>query len=64
MANEKVCVDAKALGSILGALIGPSYLVRELQAITNLPGHDCPIKKVIKDYNEGVAILNEMANDS
>lgn len=51
----KVLVDAKALREILSALTGPGYLVRELQAITDLPGHDCPIKLLIQQFNEQVS---------
>lgn len=50
--NEKVLVNAKALREVLQALVGPGHLIRELLVISNLPGHDCPIKQLIKDYNE------------
>lgn len=53
--RQQVLVDAKALREVLMALMGPGHLVRELQAITNLPGHDCPIKLLIKQYNEQVS---------
>lgn len=45
-----VTVDADALAQILSAINGPSYLVRELQAIRSLG--DSPIDLLIKQYNE------------
>ena len=51
---DKVSVDAKALREVLIALTGAPHEIRELQAITNLTGHDCAIKKLVKEFNEQV----------
>lgn len=47
---ETVTVDAKALEEVLGALSGPDYLIRELQAIRVLG--NSPIDKLIAQFNE------------
>lgn len=52
--DRKVIVDAKALREILTALQGPPHLIRELIAISNLQGHDCPIKKLVAQFNRQV----------
>ena len=49
----KIPVDADALHSVLQALIGPSHLIRELQATRDNPpilvGN--PIDTLIREYN-------------
>ncbi len=51
---ETVNVDAKALKSVLGALIGPAHHIRELIAIQNLPGDESDINKLVRQFNEAV----------
>jgi hypothetical protein len=51
---KTVTVDANALQQVLQALNGPSHLIRELISIRNLPGHDCPITRLIEEYNAAV----------
>lgn len=55
---DTVTVDASALRKVLESLHGPDYLIRELQAISNLPGYDCPIKKLTSQYNDAVERYN------
>lgn len=47
-----VTVDADALREILQAIIGPGYLIRELQAIRSLG--DSPIDKLLEQYKEQI----------
>lgn len=49
----KVQVSAKALHRVLGALVGPSHYIRELQATRNLPGEN-PINTLIDEYNAAI----------
>ena len=58
---ETVTVNADALRQILQALNGPPHYIREIQAIRNLPGHDCPITRLTEEYNEAVRKHNESA---
>jgi len=52
----KFSVDAEALGQVLMALTGPGHLIRELQAIRNLP--DNPISTLISQFNEQTRLHN------
>lgn len=47
---ETVTVDAKALRQVLQALIGPDYLIRELQVIRQLG--NSPIDLLVTQFNE------------
>jgi hypothetical protein len=53
---ETITVNAKALKEVLQALNGTAHHIRELQAIRNLPGYDCPIKKLTDEYNAAIEI--------
>jgi len=55
---KTVEVDAKALSSVLTALIGPSYLIRELIVVSNLPGGDNAINLLVTQYNKAVEVYN------
>jgi hypothetical protein len=50
----KITVSARALHQVLGALVGPSHYIRELQATRNLPGIENPINTLIEEYNAGI----------
>ena len=51
----KVMVSARALHQVLGALVGPSHYLRELQATRNLPlGEPNPINTLIDQYNAAI----------
>lgn len=50
--KSTVEVNREALRKVLNALVGPSYAIRELQAIRDLP--DSPITQLINDYNKTV----------
>jgi len=55
--EEKICVTASALRTILQSLVGPEYLIRELQAIRNiedLTGKKNPINILVEEYNAWV----------
>lgn len=54
MSELKVLVSAKALHSVLGALVGPSHYIRELQATRSLPGGNNPINTLIDEYNAAI----------
>lgn len=56
---ETVTVNANALRQILEALSGPPHHMRELLVISDLPGHDCPIKRLVNEYNDAVEKYNE-----
>lgn len=58
---ETVTVNADALRKILQALNGPPHHIRELQAIRNLPGYDCPITLLTEEYNAAVHEHNKEA---
>ena len=47
-----VTVDASALRQVLRALIGPPYLIRELQATRGPLFTDNPIDLLVKQFNE------------
>jgi len=47
-ADEMVLVNRKHLINLVNALRGPAHYVSEFQAISNLPGHDCPIKSMVR----------------
>ena len=49
-----VTVNAVALRRVLVALSGPSYLIRELQAINSPSVPDNPIGILIKEYNDSL----------
>lgn len=49
---NKVLVDAEALMQVLNALVGPSYLIRELQAMRSPIIPDNPIDTLIKDFHD------------
>lgn len=53
MMTKTVTVDADALRRILQALIGPGYLIRELQAIRSLG--NSPINKLMEQYKEQIS---------
>lgn len=59
---KTVTVDAKALLSVLQALLGPPHRIRELQATRSLPdilSEDMhPINQLIADYNAAVEAHN------
>ena len=52
---KTVTVDAEALRTILQALIGPPYYIREIQAASDIRGEECPITKLREQYNTAVA---------
>lgn len=52
MKEQTIEVDAEALFQLLQAVNGPAHYILELKAISTLPNHDCPIKKLIKQYND------------
>lgn len=58
---EKVTVSANALYQVLNALIGESYLIRELQATRDKPpilvGN--PIDTLISEFNSSVDAYNK-----
>jgi len=56
---DKVTVSADALRQVLEALVGPGYLIRELQAIRGLPGYTNPINTLIEEYNAAARKHNE-----
>ena len=47
--REQVLVDKKAFIELIGACLGPYYLVRELQTIASFP--DTPLNILINDFN-------------
>jgi hypothetical protein len=56
--REMVSVDAKALRTVLMALIGPAHHIREIQmtrGVAALTGDD-PIGVLIEDFNAAAAI--------
>jgi hypothetical protein len=56
---KKVTVNAKALGEILSALVGPGHLMREIQATRGpLVGKDNPINILVAEYNAAVEKFN------
>jgi len=59
---ETVTVNAQALRTVLEALNGPSHLIRELQVIRNLSGHECPINRLINEYNNALKEYNTDVN--
>lgn len=52
--ERTVTVSAEALHQVLTAIMGPGYLIRELQATIG-PLFDNPITKLIEQFNEQVA---------
>lgn len=50
--DGKVCVNANALHQVLKALVGPSYLIRELVVIAGIQAVDDPISILIREFNE------------
>jgi uncharacterized membrane protein len=55
---KTVTVHAESLGRVLQALVGPGHLIRELQAtcgIDALTGHENPINRLVREFNEQVA---------
>ena len=56
---ETLKVNAEALRQILQALNGPPHYIRELQAIRDLPGRECPITRLTDEYNKAVLAHNE-----
>jgi hypothetical protein len=60
---DTVTVNASALRQVLSAMVGESYLIRELQA-TRLPESvfpDNPINVLVREFNEQV--LKEQPHD-
>lgn len=48
--DRKITVSYSALREIILAMCGPSYLIRELQAL--MGGPSCPITKLIKEMDD------------
>jgi hypothetical protein len=63
MDKLKVRVSAKALHQVLGALVGPSHYIRELQMTRNLPNIDNPINTLIDEYNAAIKVA-QLERDS
>ena len=59
---KTVTVDADALETILLALVGPPYRIRELQATSDIRGKECPICKLRVQYNAAVAKHNAIVS--
>lgn len=55
---ETVTVNAEALRTVLKALMGAPYQIRELQATMNLPGETNPIVILVDEYNLAVSAHN------
>lgn len=57
--SVRIEVDAEALQQVLQALVGPGYLIRELQATRDKPplftGN--PIDTLVREYNEAIRKL-------
>jgi len=61
--SDKVSVSEKALGEVLGALVGPSHLIREIQATMNIPADfegigANPLATLIGEYNTHIEAYN------
>lgn len=56
--TETVTVEAKALKTVLDALVGPPHLIRELQALygskLEMLSSQSPIKALIDQYHDQV----------
>lgn len=66
MSRQMVSVDAKALRTVLQALIGPPHLIREIQmtrGVAALTGDD-PIGVLIEDFNNAVNPARQPAPSS
>lgn len=55
--ERKISVSVEPLRELLTAFNGPSYLVRELQAIRGIT--KSPIDQLIQEFNEEIRRLNE-----
>ena len=58
----KIEVSANALHKVLGALIGQSHYIRELQVTRNLPNNENPINILIDEYNAAIEKIQKERN--
>lgn len=61
---KEITVNAQALGELLGALVGPPHLMRELQVTRGpLVGKDNPINILVAEYNAAAEQFNSEAQE-
>lgn len=62
---KTVTLDTEAVRKVLSALAGQQHEILELQALArgSLPGYDCPIQKLIDEYNAQASAYNNGQRD-